>query len=194
MSQMRNVVVVAAGMGGLSAVGQLLQHLPAHYDAAILVALRLEGQPPSSVLEVLQSYSAFPVAYAQTGMQIEPKRVILAPPSQCLRVTAQGTLTTEPATFSDVLVSSADQLFASAAATHGPKVVGVVLSGRSHSGTRGLEAIEAAGGVGIVQRPDTASSPEMPDAVLRDDHPDHCLAVKDIAALLLRLSAPTVAA
>ncbi|MFM9428598.1 chemotaxis response regulator CheB, partial [Variovorax sp. GrIS 2.14] len=84
-------------------------------------------------------------------------------------------------------VPSADHLFASAAAVYGLRVVGVLLSGRSHDGTQGLEDIEAAGGVGIVQLPETAGSAGMPYSAMRNDHPNYCLPVPQIAALLGRL-------
>ncbi len=187
MSETYSIVVVAAGMGGISALGSLLQHLPPNYDGAILVALRFEGQPPNIVLEILQSYSSVPLGYARDGTHLKPRMVFLAPLSHHLLMRAPNVLSLEPGGSGDNLVPSADHLFASAAAVYGRRVVGVVLSGRSHDGTKGLEDIEAAGGVGIVQLPETAGSPEMPSAAIRNDHPNYCLPVPQIAALLARL-------
>ena len=194
MSETYSIVVVAAGMGGISALGSLLQHLPANFDGAILVALRFEGQPPSTILEILQSYSSVPLGYARDGAHVKPRMVFLAPLSHHLLVTAPNVLAVEPGGSGDNLVPSADHLFASAAAVYGRRVVGVVLSGRSHDGTKGLEDIEAAGGVGIVQLPQTAGSPEMPFAAMRNDHPSYCLPVSQIAALLARLPLTKAAA
>lgn len=187
MNQTSSIVVVAAGTGGVSALGSLLRHLPANYDAPILVALRFEGQPPSTILEILHGYSSVPLGYARNGARVRSRLVFLAPVGHHLLVKAPNVLVVEPGGPSDILVPTADRLFTSAAAVYGRRVVGVVLSGRSHDGTKGLIDIEAAGGVAIVQLPETAGSAEMPSAAIRNDHPNYCLPVPQIAALLARL-------
>ena len=187
MNETYSIVVVAAGMGGISALGSLLQHLPANYGACVLVALRCEDQPPSTILEILQGYSSVPLGYARDGARVKQRMVFLAPPSHHLLVKVPNVLVVAPGGSRDNLVPSADHLFASAAAVYGRRVVGVVLSGRSHDGTKGLVDIEAAGGVGIVQLPETAGGAEMPSAAIRNDHPSYCLPVPQIAALLARL-------
>ena len=59
-----------------------------------------------------------------------------------------------------------DVLFESAADAYGDHLTGVVLTGASSDGARGLSAICAAGGVGLVQSPDTALGDTMPRAAL----------------------------
>jgi two-component system chemotaxis response regulator CheB len=62
-----------------------------------------------------------------------------------------------------------DPLFASAAATFGARVVGVVLSGRSSDGAAGLRAIKDHGGLALVEDPARAAAPQMPRAAMADD-------------------------
>jgi two-component system chemotaxis response regulator CheB len=75
---------------------------------------------------------------------------------------------------------SIDVLFESAADAYGPRLAGVILSGANTDGASGLRAIADAGGVTIVQRPDTAEAPTMPRAALNACPHSHVI---DTAAL-----------
>jgi len=62
--------------------------------------------------------------------------------------------------------AAVDPLFASAAATFGERVVGVVLSGRSSDGAAGLRVIRDHGGLVLVEDPAKVAAPQMPMAAL----------------------------
>jgi two-component system chemotaxis response regulator CheB len=80
-----------------------------------------------------------------------------------------------------------DPLFRSAAASYGPRVIGVILTGMLDDGTAGLMVVRATGGKAIVQDPATALFPGMPRSAL-DHVPDARVApLPDIAAVLLQL-------
>src|SRR5207248_4052068 len=55
-------------------------------------------------------------------------------------------------------------LFRSAAATYGPQVIGVILTGMLDDGTAGLWAIKECGGLAIAQDPASATFSEMPQS------------------------------
>ena len=57
---------------------------------------------------------------------------------------------------------SIDVALRSAAAEHGARAVGVVLSGRLDDGAAGLDAVRRSGGTVLVQDPDDAEHPDMP--------------------------------
>jgi two-component system chemotaxis response regulator CheB len=80
-----------------------------------------------------------------------------------------------------------DPLFRSAALSHGPAVIGVVLTGQMDDGTAGLRAVKDCGGIAIVQDPHTAAEPEMPRSALQNVQVDHCVALEEIPSLLQRL-------
>jgi chemotaxis response regulator CheB len=62
-----------------------------------------------------------------------------------------------------------DQLFISLAGHHGPRTIGVVLSGQLDDGTRGLVAIKKAGGVAMVQSSGEAAYRDMPRNAIKSD-------------------------
>jgi two-component system chemotaxis response regulator CheB len=77
-----------------------------------------------------------------------------------------------------------DTLFRSAAYALGPRAIGVVLSGALDDGTAGLWAIKDLGGLALVQSPEDAQCPSMPQSALRHVAVDYTLPVADMPALL----------
>jgi two-component system chemotaxis response regulator CheB len=81
-----------------------------------------------------------------------------------------------------------DPLFRSAADAYGNRVIGIVLSGALDDGTAGLWIIKQYGGITLVQDPNDAEVPSMPESALREVQIDYSVAAAEIAALLVRLS------
>jgi two-component system chemotaxis response regulator CheB len=81
-----------------------------------------------------------------------------------------------------------DPLFRSAAVAHGPRAVGVVLSGALDDGTAGLSAIKSCGGIAIAQDPDEASFPGMPASACQHVRVDYVETAHHIGALIAELA------
>lgn len=185
----RDVVVIGAALGGLTALCKVVSGLPREFEAAILIALDIASQPASSVLQILGNYSQLPVGYATHGASVLRGRIVLAPLGHHMRIAQPGIIALEACGGLSDAGPSVDGLFKTAAAVYGKRVIGVVLTGGSHDGTSGSTAIEAAGGVCVVQDPDEAVDPDMPLSVIRGDHPDYCIRLEQMAPLLVRLAA-----
>ena len=78
-------------------------------------------------------------------------------------------------------------MFRSAALSHGPRVVGVLLSGCLDDGVAGLEAVKAHGGVAIAQSPQEAIFPGLPQSAADRVALDFILPASDIASKLYEL-------
>src|SRR5207248_2046308 len=74
----------------------------------------------------------------------------------------------------------------------GPRVIGVLLSGRNDDGTAGMQAIQACGGITIVQDPLDAEEPAMPRSALDHVMVDHCVPANRLGALLRDLAGQPV--
>jgi two-component system chemotaxis response regulator CheB len=83
-----------------------------------------------------------------------------------------------------------DPLFRSLAAHHGPRAVGIVLTGLRDDGTAGLQAIRRSGGVTVVQDPDDAEHPEMPRSVLSHVAVDYVVPIARMGELMESLTRP----
>jgi two-component system, chemotaxis family, protein-glutamate methylesterase/glutaminase len=60
-------------------------------------------------------------------------------------------------------------------------VVGVVLTGARNDGTAGLIAVKRRGGVAVVQDPEDALFPSMPEHALEYVDADHCVPLGKLA-------------
>jgi two-component system chemotaxis response regulator CheB len=79
---------------------------------------------------------------------------------------------------------SIDVLLESAADACGPAVIGVLLTGANADGAAGLARIRKRGGLTLVQDPESAEAPDMPQAALAAGAADKVLPIEEIAAFL----------
>src|SRR5262249_10855254 len=73
----------------------------------------------------------------------------------------------------------------------GSRVVGVILTGHLDDGTAGLGAIKQRGGITIVQDPDDAIAPSMPQSAMENVDVDYVLRVGEIGRALVELTKDT---
>ena len=189
MKTIRDVVVIGASLGGLTAISKIASNWPRELPVSVLIALNTRDQPAKTVLQIIESYAHVRVTLAVDGESIKPGHIYVSPPNRHLTVGERGVLKLEDPGFFDNAHPSVNRLFVAAAAVYGPRVIGIVLSGNQHDGVQGMQAIEAAGGVGIVQDPDDAIAPQMPRHVIRNDSPHYCVKAFEVSPLVRRLVA-----
>jgi two-component system chemotaxis response regulator CheB len=124
------------------------------------------------------------VREAQDKGPVAAGTVYFAPPDYHLLVDEGPQL----ALSSDDLVNysrpSIDVLFESAADVYGERLLGIILTGASHDGASGLEAVYRAGGWTVVQEPEDAEVPLMVEAALKRIPVHFVLPLDQIARLL----------
>ncbi len=189
-----DAIVIGASAGGIDALSILFPALPAGLAAPVFVVLHLPRERPSLLVEIFQPKCALPMHEAEDKEPVEAGTVYFAPPDYHLLVDdgPQISLSAdEPVHYSR---PSIDVLFESAAdCVSSDRLLAVVLTGASEDGAAGAAAVQRAGGITLVQCPDSAQSPRMPQAALRLTEPTHVLALPAMAALLGTL-APAKAA
>jgi two-component system, chemotaxis family, protein-glutamate methylesterase/glutaminase len=179
----RDLVVIGASAGGVIPLAQLCAALPADFPAAIVVAMHLATKARSHLASVLQRSTPLEVVTASDGAALRGGTVFVAPPDHHT-VIREGVIGLNHGPRENRHRPSIDALFRSAAAARGPAVVGVVLSGALDDGAAGLHCIERAGGVTVVQDPQEAQFPSMPESALRAVAAQHVLSVRAMPALL----------
>jgi len=158
------LVAIGCSWGGLAALSRILDALPRRLDAAIVVAQH-RGPEESRLQTMLDGRSQLPVHEAEGKDELRGGSVFLAPPGYHVLV-EPGRLALSTEAPVNHARPSLDVLFETAADAYGHDCVGVVLTGASADGAAGLQRICDAGGVAIVQQPETAERREMPEAAL----------------------------
>ena len=177
-------IVIGASAGGVEALGLILPSLPAKFRPAVLIVLHLPRERPSLLVEIYEKRCALPIREADDKEPIEPGTIYFAPPDYHMLVERNRQIalsTEEPVHFSR---PSVDVLFESAADAFGSRLLGVILTGANEDGAAGLHAIHRAGGVTVVQQPDSAKVPLMVVSALQRNPADFVLSLPEIAELL----------
>jgi two-component system chemotaxis response regulator CheB len=181
-------IVMGGSSGALEALSTLLPALPKDCAIPVAIVVHLPSTRPSHLAEVLAARTVLPVREAEDKEPIAPGTVYVAPPNYHLLV--ERTKTFALSADEAVLFSrpAIDVLFESAADAYGDRLAGILLTGASADGARGLSTVKRRGGLAIVQSPKGAIAPEMPLAALSMVEADQVLSLADLASLLGRLA------
>jgi two-component system chemotaxis response regulator CheB len=159
-----DIVALAASAGGLNALTQVLQALPADFAAGIVVVQHLDPRHRSLMAEILGRRTGLKVKEAAQGSRVAAGTVMIAPPNNHLLVNQDGSLTLTQTELVHFLRPSADLLFESTAAAYRERAIAVILSGSGHDGAMGVKAIKKMGGTVIVQDQESSEFGGMPAA------------------------------
>jgi two-component system chemotaxis response regulator CheB len=182
-----DAIVIGASAGGIEALMALLPGLSVAYRIPIVIVVHLPRDQPSLLAQIFLQKCALPVCEAADKEPVRPGTVYFAPPDYHLLIDAGPCL----ALSADELVNysrpSIDVLFESAADVYGARLLGIILTGANEDGAEGLAAVHAAGGITIVQRPDSAQVKQMVTAALSRNPASHVLDLAAISAVLRTL-------
>lgn len=188
------LIVIGASAGGVSALLALLAPLPASFALPIVTVLHLLPRHDSQLGSVLGHRLALPVREPQDKEAVQAGHVYVASANYHLLIEADRCFAYSnepPVSFAR---PSIDVLMASAADAYGPALAGVLLTGANMDGAEGMAAIHARGGLTIVQDPQDADVPTMPEAAIARSRPDHILPLRAISPMLQQLAAARNAA
>lgn len=182
-----DIIVIGASSGGIEALRRLMAELPGDLPAAVFVVVHLAEEAPSVLARILDRAGPLEARNPSDGEEIREGFVYVARPDHHLLL-EDGRVRMTHGPKENRHRPAVNALFRTAAVAHGPRVVGVVLSGAMDDGTAGLLAVKRRGGIAVVQDPDDALFSGMPESALRYVDVDHCLPLAGMASLLSRLS------
>lgn len=177
-------VVIGTSAGGAAALSRIFKDLPADFPGAILVVVHIHERGGMTwLVELLTAVGNLPAKVAREGESIRQGTAYIAPAGTHLLMKRDRVeLGCGPR--EQYARPAIDVLFRSAASAFGRRVIGVVLTGMLHDGALGLRAVRDAGGITIVQNPESADEPSMPRTAMAGLNVDYCVELSDIGPLL----------
>ena len=183
-------IVMGGSAGSLEALSKILPALPGDFPVPILVVVHIPPDKDSIIAGLFRDKCALNAREARDKEPLEGGTVYFAPPDYHLLVEEDRSVSLsveEPVLFSR---PSIDVLFESAADVYGDKLIGVILTGANPDGANGLKTLCEAGGMAVVQSPQNAQAPFMPEAALKACPTAHVLDIEQIAPFLQKGGSP----
>jgi PAS domain S-box-containing protein len=177
-------VGIGASAGGIQALKEFFERVPAESGMAYVVILHLSPDHDSQLAQVLQSTARIPVTQVARRIRVEPNHVYVIPPNKNLEI-KDGHIDVLNVTSTEVRRAPVDIFFRTLAESHGARAVSVVLSGTGANGSMGMKRVKEKGGLCIVQDPQEAEYDDMPRHSLATNLVDYVLPVAEIPAQII---------
>lgn len=178
------LVAIGASAGGLEAIHELFDHFPANSFFSFVILQHLSPDHKSLMAELLTKHTRMQVLEAEDGMSTRPNCVYVLPGGKQLTLKG-GRLQLGDKPRSREPNFAIDLFFGSLARERGHTAIGVILSGTGTDGTKGCQALKAAGGMVVVQDPATARFDGMPRSVIDAGAADVMLSPRHMPAGIL---------
>ena len=185
------IIGIGASAGGLEALQQFFQNMPANSGLSFVVVQHLSPDYKSLMADILGKHTQMRVLQAENEMQIRPNTVYLIPPKNNMTLRDGRLFLTE--FVHGMLNHPIDIFFTSLAEEQKERAIAVILSGTGSDGTSGIKIVKEHGGLVIVQNPDNAKFDGMPRSAINTGLADFVLSPDGIVDEILNFSSyPTI--
>jgi len=178
------MVGIGASAGGLEALEQFLQHVPAECGLAFVIVQHLDPTHRGVMPELLQRDTTMKVMQVKDRTLVQPDCVYVIPPNKDMSVLHGVLHLMEPAAPRGLRLPI-DFFLRSLAQDQRERSVGVILSGMGSDGTQGLKAIREKSGMTLVQDPKTARFDGMPRSAIDAGLADAIVPVEEMPARII---------
>ena len=182
------LVVIGTSMGGIETLLTLLGSLPADFPLPVAIVQHMGKEVQMPLADLFRSRSELLVCEGEPLQPLQSGSVYLAPVDYHMLIEKDMTISLSLDEKVNYSRPSIDVLFESAAFSVGADVIGVLLTGASRDGAAGVKAIKEAGGLVIVESPETAVCSFMPRKALELVDADYVLPIAEIGPLLCSLT------
>jgi len=178
-----DLVVVGSSAGGVGALSVLVSTLHKSFPAPVVLAQHLDPQRPSHLGSILERRSTLPIVIVNEDAPtpLEKGKIYVVPSNRHVKIVDSHVFLERDSV--ERPKPSVDLLLSSAAKAYGEHLIAVILTGSGSDGAAGAVDVKTAGGVVIIQNPQTAPYPSMPLS-LPPTAVDHVVDMEQIGPLL----------
>jgi PAS domain S-box-containing protein len=178
------VIAIGASAGGVEALKTIVKSFSPKTRAAIVVVTHTAAQNKSRLAEVLAYATSMKVTPVFDDVPLESGVIYTTPSERDLSIQG-GVLRLIPRDEEPVR-HPIDAFLAALARDQGANAVCVILTGAGSDGASGVREINKAGGLVLVQDPQTAQYDSMPESTLESSPVDIVLPLTEIGPFLAR--------
>lgn len=182
------IILIGGSAGSLEVIFKLVSALGDHCSIPVVLIIHRLKTSDGGLSKILSQKTKLSVREPFDKEVIRPGTIYLAPPDYHLLIETDRTFSLDFSEKVNFSRPSIDPTFETAAECFKATAVAILLSGASADGVEGLKAIKKAGGTVVIQDPDSAQTPYMPEQALEVLRPDHILSGDQIAELVSRIS------
>ena len=182
------VIIIGGSAGSIEVLLELFPTLPSDFPFAIVIVLHRKNNAEHHLEDVLRKRTKMRVLEIQDKTTITPGKIFVTPGDYHLLHEADNTLVLDYSERVNFSRPSIDIAFEEFAKRYKNQCVGILLSGANADGALGLKKIHEAGGLSVVQSPDSAKVATMPMAALNLFQPDVIADVNRLALLFRELA------
>lgn len=161
-----SALVIGGSAGSLDVLLEIFPHLNPELPFPIILIIHRKASNESLLCDLLRNRTKLTVIEAEEKQPLLPATVYIAPADYHLLVEQNQTLSLDYSEKINYSRPSIDVSFQSAADVFKENLVGILLSGSNADGVEGLKTINNFGGRVVIQNPQTAIMPYMPQQAL----------------------------
>ena len=160
------IIAIGVSAGGLEALGQIIPRLEKNIPLPVIIVQHMSPDSENFLARHLDEMSDVHVKEAEDKEFLEAGVVYIAPPDYHLMINMDRSFFLSCEERVNYSRPSVDVMFESVVDIFHDKTVGVVLTGANSDGAKGLAQIKDAGGLAIVQSPESSHADAMPRAAI----------------------------
>ncbi|RFM29964.1 chemotaxis protein CheB [Deminuibacter soli] len=165
------VVAIGASAGGLEAIHEFFDNMPETANLSFVIIQHLSPDYKSLLVELVSRHTHMKVYEAKHELLIQKNCIYVIPNNKVMTIGRNKLLLADKRN-EKAPNTAIDSFLYTLAKEKKEKAIAIILSGTGTDGTKGIEAIKAAGGMVMVQTPESARFDGMPNSAIASGNAD----------------------